>query len=143
VPPTVSPLSVRDSILRVPGVLSLHELHIWQLSESKLVASVHILVERDRSGEDGFMRIARGVRRVMHEHGVHSCTVQPEYPREHVRGTEGLGGVEEEAEQVSHTPSFFLKSTCELMVVDCFGGFVLDSMSRRSRMRSPGEFVLP
>jgi hypothetical protein len=37
-PPTVSPLSMRDVILCMPGVLSLHELHIWQLSESKLVA---------------------------------------------------------------------------------------------------------
>ncbi|KAF8973995.1 cation efflux protein [Flammula alnicola] len=34
-------LQVKDSILDVEGVLSLHELHVWQLSENKLVASVH------------------------------------------------------------------------------------------------------
>ena len=75
VPPSVSPESVRKSILKIEGVRSLHELHIWQLSESKLIASVHVLASRDHD----FMPIAKGVRRVLHEHGVHSCTIQPEY----------------------------------------------------------------
>lgn len=75
VPSTVSLEEVRDAILNVDGVLSLHELHIWQLSENKLVASVHVMASRS----DDFMPIAAQIRRALHDRGIHSCTIQPEY----------------------------------------------------------------
>ncbi|KAK6487747.1 hypothetical protein HHUSO_G9009 [Huso huso] len=34
--------SLAERILKLPGVLAIHELHVWQLSESYTVASVHI-----------------------------------------------------------------------------------------------------
>jgi zinc transporter 1 len=71
----VSLEKVRESILDVEGVLSVHELHIWQLSESKIVASVHVLASR----KIDFMPVAAEIRRIMHEQGVHSSTIQPEY----------------------------------------------------------------
>ncbi|KAJ7117612.1 cation efflux protein [Mycena epipterygia] len=84
VPATISLDQVRSSILAVDGVLSLHELHIWQLSESKNIASVHVLASRDLD----FMPIAAQIRKALHDHGIHSCTIQPEYyragPPEHV-----------------------------------------------------------
>jgi len=79
VPHTVSLNQVRRSILGVEGVLSLHELHIWQLSESKIVASVHVLVA---SRKHEFMLIAANIRRILHQHGVHSSTIQSEYRHE-------------------------------------------------------------
>ncbi|CAA7266514.1 unnamed protein product [Cyclocybe aegerita] len=87
VPSTVSLEEVRDSILDVDGVLSLHELHVWQLSENKLVASVHVLASRNHD----FMPIAVKIREVLHHLGIHSCTIQPEYhststiPDEHLK----------------------------------------------------------
>lgn len=75
VPPTVSLDEVRESILNIDGVLSLHELHIWQLSESKLVASVHVLTSRNHD----FMPIAVKIRETLHHLGIHSSTIQPEY----------------------------------------------------------------
>ena len=66
---------VKDSILNVEGVLSLHELHVWQLSESKLVASVHVLASRSLD----FMPVAVKIREALHYLGIHSCTIQPEY----------------------------------------------------------------
>ncbi|KAG6381239.1 cation efflux protein [Boletus reticuloceps] len=82
VPPTISLDEVRVSILKVHGVLSVHELHIWQLSESKIVASVHVMASRDHD----FMPIAVEIRKVLHHHGIHSSTIQPEYhpPTPHV-----------------------------------------------------------
>jgi len=77
VPSTISLEQVRASILAVDGVLSLHELHIWQLSESKNIASVHVLASRDLD----FMPIAANIRKTLHDHGIHSCTIQPEYYR--------------------------------------------------------------
>lgn len=66
---------VKDSILNIEGVLSLHELHVWQLSENKLVASVHVLASRNHD----FMPVAVKIRKVLHHLGIHSCTIQPEY----------------------------------------------------------------
>ncbi|CAG8797209.1 17724_t:CDS:2, partial [Dentiscutata erythropus] len=34
--------TVRDKIQRVSGILSVHELHVWELSNAKNIASVHI-----------------------------------------------------------------------------------------------------
>ncbi|KAJ6581916.1 cation efflux protein [Mycena capillaripes] len=75
VPSTISLEQVRAAILAVEGVLGLHELHIWQLSESKNIASVHVLASRELD----FMPIAAKIRKALHDHGIHSCTIQPEY----------------------------------------------------------------
>ncbi|KAJ3568070.1 hypothetical protein NP233_g5947 [Leucocoprinus birnbaumii] len=75
VPATVDLDEVKSSILAVPGVISLHELHVWQLSETKIVASVHVLSERRQD----FMHIAESIRTSLHHLGIHSCTIQPEY----------------------------------------------------------------
>ncbi|KAG1755206.1 cation efflux family-domain-containing protein [Suillus paluster] len=75
VPPTISLDEVRESILNVDGVLSVHELHVWQLSESKIVASVHVMASRNHD----FMPVAADIRKTLHHHGIHSSTIQPEY----------------------------------------------------------------
>src|SRR5260221_12986495 len=75
VPPEVSLEDVKSEILAVGGVLSVHELHIWQLSETKIIASVHINV----SHEVDFMQVASGIRQILVQHGIHSSTIQPEY----------------------------------------------------------------
>ncbi|ODO07351.1 solute carrier family 30 (zinc transporter), member 1 [Cryptococcus wingfieldii CBS 7118] len=75
VPSHVSLDAVRQSIVDVDGVDSVHELHIWQLSESTVVASVHVLIEH---GKD-YMEVASGIREKMHSHGIHSVTIQPEF----------------------------------------------------------------
>ncbi|KAI0067731.1 cation efflux protein [Artomyces pyxidatus] len=75
VPSEVSLEAVREQILTVEGVLSVHELHIWQLSESKIIASVHVTASRSID----FMPVASDIRKILHHHGIHSSTIQPEY----------------------------------------------------------------
>jgi len=60
--------------LQVDGVLDLHEFHVWQLSDTKLIASVHVVVRP----EQNYMNIARIIKDLLHVHGIHSTTVQPE-----------------------------------------------------------------
>ena len=88
VPATISLEEVRGAILDVDGVLSVHELHIWQLSENKIVASVHVMASRKHD----FMPVAAQIRKALHDRGIHSSTIQPEYhpprnapPEEHLR----------------------------------------------------------
>ncbi|KAG6872194.1 hypothetical protein C0995_012086 [Termitomyces sp. Mi166 len=85
VPTTISLDGVRDSILEVDGVLSVHELHVWQLSESKVIGSVHVLTSQNHD----FMPIAVKIRKVLHHHGIHSSTIQPEYMRPGTDYTKG------------------------------------------------------
>lgn len=72
---------VRKDIQNLPGVISCHHVHIWQLSDTKLVASMHIQVTFPISEEGGerYMELARLVRQCLHAYGIHSATIQPEF----------------------------------------------------------------
>ena len=93
VPPTVPLETVKASMLNVDGVISVHELHIWQLSESKIVASVHVLVDCSSGDMDRYVEIAGKVRRVLHSWGVHSSTIQPEFVKGGIREAARMSGV--------------------------------------------------
>ena len=81
VPTGMSIDDIRDDIEALPGVLGCHHLHVWQLSDTKHVASLHIQVDCDIRGvgSDSYMHLARQVRRCLHEYGIHSSTIQPEF----------------------------------------------------------------
>ncbi|CAO3595407.1 unnamed protein product [Absidia cylindrospora] len=74
VPHSVKLDDVRESLLQIPGVYSVHELHIWQLSDTKFVASLHVLIS-----EGNYMELSAQMRKALHRFGVHSATIQPEF----------------------------------------------------------------
>jgi len=73
--------NIKEDIEELPGILSCHHLHVWQLSDVKMVASLHVQVGFDFKGEGSarYMKLARAIRRCLHEHGIHSSTIQPEF----------------------------------------------------------------
>ena len=81
VPDHISVDEIKSDIEDLPGIISCHHLHVWQLSDVKLVASLHIQVEFDFKGEGSarYMKLAKSVRRCLHEFGIHSSTIQPEF----------------------------------------------------------------
>ncbi|WVQ75621.1 hypothetical protein IAR50_005250 [Cryptococcus sp. DSM 104548] len=70
---------VRQAISGIKDVEAIHELHVWQLNESTVVGSVHVLVTQRQEARREFMEVAKEVREVMHEFGIHSVTIQPEF----------------------------------------------------------------
>ena len=94
VPASVSLEAVRHSIMSVEGVLNLHELHVWQLSESKIVASVHVLVDCSSGQTEKYMTIAAKIRANLHGWGIHSSTIQPEFVPGGLREAAILSGVQ-------------------------------------------------
>jgi hypothetical protein len=89
--PSSIPLDrLRSAIAAIPGVHNVHgelasrhlpwrglialpslaELHVWSLSESKSVASVHVM-----TNEGDFVEVSSKIRRVMHRFGIHSSSV--------------------------------------------------------------------
>ena len=68
---------IRKELISLPGVADIHELHIWQLSDTKIIASVHVVCEV----QSDFMDLANEIKRTLHAHGIHSVTVQPEFKK--------------------------------------------------------------
>ncbi|KAK2067014.1 hypothetical protein P8C59_000784 [Phyllachora maydis] len=67
---------VKHDLEQIPGVESVHELHVWRLDQAKAIASAHIVVS-DQSVAS-FMEKARTIRECLHEYGIHSLTLEPE-----------------------------------------------------------------
>ncbi|KAI9662312.1 MAG: hypothetical protein M1821_008479 [Bathelium mastoideum] len=81
VPEHLSIDDIKADIERLPGIISCHHLHVWQLTDTTLIASLHVQVAFDFKGEGSrrYMALARGVRKCLHEYGIHSSTIQPEF----------------------------------------------------------------
>lgn len=48
---------------------------MWQLSDTKLIASLHVLIE----SREKYMDLASQIRGLLHSFGIHSATIQPEF----------------------------------------------------------------
>lgn len=91
---------IKEDIEKLPGILSCHHLHVWQLSNTKLVASLHVEVDYDVQGEGStrYMELAQAVQKCLHEYGIHSSTIQPEFCLDRERGHNFKGGPEDNGE---------------------------------------------
>lgn len=81
VPAGMSIDHIQEDIDSIRGVISSHHLHVWQLSDTKLVASLHIRIgsEIKDEGSESYMKLAKEVRLCLHAYGIHSSTIQPEF----------------------------------------------------------------
>ena len=75
---------IKDDIEEIPGIISCHHLHVWQLSNVKYVASLHVQLEVEFRGEGtkGYMKIANNIRHCLNAYGIKSSTIQPEFCHE-------------------------------------------------------------
>eukprot|EP00762_Andalucia_godoyi_P004710 ANDGO_03541.mRNA.1 Zinc/cadmium resistance protein len=137
-PMTMSLQKLESDLAHVPGVLSVHDLHIWQLSQKKNVGTVHILA---RSLEE-YDAIAATVQQLFHDYGVHMVTIQPEF----LRNSHNAGSVSD-ASSASDVPvggSFpeDLSSTC---LLSCNSGkcseFRLADGAKKRKNRSSSPSV--
>lgn len=80
-PDSIDVALIKEDIENFEAVKGCHHVHIWQLSDSQLVASMHIQVAFP-IGEDGgekYMQLSKEIRECLHGHGIHSATLQPEF----------------------------------------------------------------
>jgi zinc transporter 1 len=76
VPLGVNLEDVKHDLEKVDGVVSIHELHAWRLSQHKALASAHVLTSSDSL--KSFMQQAKLINECLHAYGIHSTTLQPE-----------------------------------------------------------------
>ncbi|KAI1395365.1 cation efflux protein [Hypoxylon fuscum] len=67
---------VKHDLEKIPGIESVHELHIWRLDQKKAIATAHVVVSNNEMTD--FMTRARTVGECLHAYGIHSATLQPE-----------------------------------------------------------------
>ncbi|XP_061482426.1 calcium/manganese antiporter SLC30A10 [Rhineura floridana] len=75
VPKSVNMQILSNKLLEVPGVTSIHEMHVWELVSGKNIATLHVKCHTTSDYLDASYKM----REVFHEAGVHSVTIQPEY----------------------------------------------------------------
>lgn len=76
VPLGVNIETVKHDIERIPGISSVHELHIWRLCQKKTIASAHVVTNEVEVR--GFMEQAKLIKECFHAYGIHSVTLQAE-----------------------------------------------------------------
>ncbi|KAI9698525.1 MAG: hypothetical protein M1836_004106 [Candelina mexicana] len=81
VPDRIDIEHIEADIRGLPGVSGSHDLHVWQLTDTTVVASVHVELDFDFQGEGAkrWMDLARQMRHCLHAYDIHSSTVQPEF----------------------------------------------------------------
>ncbi|WP_119154659.1 cation diffusion facilitator family transporter [Caldimonas tepidiphila] len=90
VPEGIGVDEVERSLREVPGVQSVHDLHVWSISSGKTSLSVHVVC--DDSARDGF-ELLRSLRELLAQrYDIHHSTVQLErVPCEQAREFHGFG----------------------------------------------------
>jgi zinc transporter 1 len=87
VPKGINVEDIKLAIEDLPGIDSCYSVHVWQLSDTKLVGSLHVQVRVDFKSEGSarYMKLAQGMRSCLHAYGIHYSTIQPEFclDREH------------------------------------------------------------
>ncbi|KAK5660352.1 hypothetical protein OQA88_12893 [Cercophora sp. LCS_1] len=79
-PSTTAVGDIQEDLEMIPGVESVHELHIWQLDENKTIATAHLIFTDTDVTE--FTVRAQIARECLHAYGIHSVTLQPEFLHE-------------------------------------------------------------
>jgi hypothetical protein len=67
--------SLKEEVRSISGVVNVHDLHCWQLVNDLPICSLHVAIEE---GTDFNILVAE-VKELLHEYGIHSSTIQPEF----------------------------------------------------------------
>ncbi|XP_053476353.1 zinc transporter 10-like [Ictalurus furcatus] len=95
---------VLQEVCSLPGVLSVHDSHLWELTKSRYVASMHVRVSTElHSSLSGIKMLHQQIRDVLHHVGIHSVTIQLEF---------GDGSLEKTYCSTPCSSPFCLKVSC-------------------------------
>ncbi|XP_053315802.1 proton-coupled zinc antiporter SLC30A1 [Spea bombifrons] len=75
VPKQIDISSLKKKLRSLEGVEAVHELHVWQLAESRIIATAHIKCHDPTA----YMDVAKRIKDFFHDEGIHATTIQPEF----------------------------------------------------------------
>lgn len=71
---------IKQDLESIPGIISVHEVHVWRLDQRKAIASAHVVVSDPNV--ESFMDKAKVITECLHAYGIHSATLQPELSKQ-------------------------------------------------------------
>ncbi|XP_006002477.1 zinc transporter 1a [Latimeria chalumnae] len=77
VPKQIDIRALTGKLRSLEGVLAVHELHVWQLAGSRIIATAHIKCRDPAS----YMEVAKRIKDFFHNEGIHATTIQPEFAK--------------------------------------------------------------
>lgn len=66
-----------EDVIRLPGVISVHEVHVWELVKDRNVATLHVNVNSELCNPPN-KTLHVQIRDLFHKAGIHSVTIQLE-----------------------------------------------------------------
>ncbi|KAF8906263.1 CDF zinc transporter [Gymnopilus junonius] len=72
---------VKEDLLSTPDVLSVHDLHVWHLSQSVILASLHVCIPLGTSIEE-WETTERYLQHCFEEYGINHVTISPEIQKD-------------------------------------------------------------
>ncbi|KAK0396916.1 hypothetical protein QR680_001909 [Steinernema hermaphroditum] len=66
---------IKNQLLKINGIVAVHEFHVWRLVGERIIATLHI---RFVSLKD-YLSAAEQIRTLFHDNSIHSATIQPEF----------------------------------------------------------------
>ncbi|XP_013185768.1 proton-coupled zinc antiporter SLC30A1 [Amyelois transitella] len=84
VPEGLGACELRAAALRLPGVLAIHELHVWQLHRDRVVATAHVAYASHKD----YLKSSSLVCDLFKRHGIGLVTLQPEFNLASFAGTD-------------------------------------------------------
>ncbi|XP_073409434.1 calcium/manganese antiporter SLC30A10 isoform X1 [Dendrobates tinctorius] len=75
VPKGINVGEIGEKISVVPGVKSIHEIHVWELASGKNIATLHVKFQDLES----YTLANHVIRKIFHAEGVHAVTLQAEF----------------------------------------------------------------
>ncbi len=89
VPSAIDPATVRDYLAGLPGVVSIHDLHIWPMSTTETALTAHLVMPQGQPGDAFLHEIAHELEHRFH---IGHATVQVETGHEHDCTLQGAHG---------------------------------------------------
>ena len=65
---------IENEIKNTPHIVSYHDLKIWQVTNDKNIATIHIVCEQPH-----YLKIIDSIKFIFHNHNIHTSTIQPEF----------------------------------------------------------------
>jgi cobalt-zinc-cadmium efflux system protein len=75
VPESIDLVAVREHLLALPGVVAIHDLHIWAMSTTETALTCHLVIPAGHPGDAVLTQVARNLE---HRFGIQHTTIQIE-----------------------------------------------------------------
>ncbi|XP_017781074.1 PREDICTED: zinc transporter 1 isoform X2 [Nicrophorus vespilloides] len=76
IPDTINIDSMKTQLIQhFPDIVNVHDLHIWQLTASKVISTAHIIFQNPKV----YAKIMDDVKEFFLDHGITQVTIQPEF----------------------------------------------------------------